>query len=72
MNKTFQIMMLIFYALGFLIFSLSSIFRDSFTDFQLGFFKGISIVFIVTGFIYICWCIFKGKNPYKLENSDKR
>lgn len=66
MNKKFQVMMLIFYALGFLIFSLSSVFRDHFTDFELGFSKGISIVFIVTGFIYIGWSIFKGKNPYKI------
>lgn len=67
MNKNFQIMMLIFYALGFLTLSLSSIFREHLTDFELGFSKGISIVFIVTGFSYICWCIFKGKNPYKLR-----
>jgi len=72
MNKKFQVMMLIFYALGLLIFSLSGMFRERFTDFQLGFFKGISIVFITTGFIYMCCSIFKGKNPYKIANSDKR
>jgi hypothetical protein len=71
MNKKFQFMMLIFHALGFLILSLSSIFRDHLTDFELGFCEGISIVFIVIGSIYICWCAFKGKNPYKIEKSDK-
>ncbi len=66
MNKRFQVMILIFYALGFLIFSLSGMFRERFTDFQLGFFKGISIVFIIAGFVYVCWCFFKGKNPYRI------
>jgi hypothetical protein len=65
MNKNFKFMMLLFYALGFLIFSLSSTFRGRLTDFELGFCKGVSFVFIVTGFIYTWWCIFKGKNPYK-------
>jgi hypothetical protein len=71
MNKNFKGVTLLLYLLGFLIFSLSIIFRARLTDFELGFCEGISIVFIVAGFIYMCWCIFKGKNPYKIENSDK-
>jgi hypothetical protein len=71
MNKKFKFMTLLLYLLGFMIFSLSNIFRTRLTDFELGFCEGISIVFIVAGFIYMCWCIFKKKNPYKVENSDK-
>lgn len=66
MNKRVQYMMLIISALGYLVFSLSSIFRHSFTDFTLGIFEGISLVFIVTWAIYMCYCFSKKKSPYKI------
>jgi hypothetical protein len=65
-NKKFQIMVLLFYSLGLMIFSISSIFRDSLTNFELGFCEGISMVFIVTGVIFMGLCIFKKENPYKI------
>jgi hypothetical protein len=63
--------MLLSLALGLLIFSLSSIFRNQLTDFSLGFCEGISIVFILIGFTYKCWCIAKRKNPYKIDGSNR-
>lgn len=54
------------YAVGLMTFSLCNIFRDSLSDFARGFCEGISITFILIGFIYMCWCIVKKKNPYKI------
>lgn len=71
MNKTLQYVMLLSFHLGYLIFTLSSIFRNSLTDFALGFCEGSSIVFIVAGLIYFCWCFAKKKNPYRIEKSNK-
>jgi hypothetical protein len=67
MKKRFQNIMLSILGLGQLIFVLSSIFRNSLTDFALGFCEGISIVGMTTGFIYFCWCFAKKKNPYRIE-----
>lgn len=71
MNKIFQYVMLTCMALGYLIYSMSRIFRDYLTDFWLGFCEGLSMVFIISGFIYVCWCLAKKKNPYKIENGNK-
>ena len=67
MNKRLQYMTLIISGLGYLIFSLSSIFRHSLTEFTLGFFEGVSLVFIATWAIYMCYCIVKKKSPYKIN-----
>lgn len=55
---------LVAYLIGLFVFSLSSIFRHQLTDFELGFCEGVSIVCILTGFIYFCWCFAKKKNPF--------
>jgi len=66
MNKKIHYMMLPISVLGFLIFCLSSIFRHSLTDFIFGFCEGISVVFMVTWCIYMCFCFAKKQNPYKI------
>ena len=71
MNKRFQYVMLFISALGYILLSLSMIFRKSLTDFILGLLEGSAIVFIVAWFIYMCWCITKKKNPYKIEKINK-
>ncbi|GAA0117393.1 hypothetical protein [Clostridium senegalense] len=67
MNKRFQFIMVLISALGFLILSLSHIFRDSLTEFTLGLCEGLSFVFIITWGIYMCCCFAKKKNPYKIS-----
>lgn len=67
MNKRLQYMMLLISGLGYLIFALSRIFRHSLTDFTLGFYEGLSSVFIVTWGIYMCYCFAKKKSPYKIN-----
>lgn len=52
------------YLVGLLVFTVSSIFKARLTDFELGFCEGISIVCILTGFVYFCWCFAKKKNPF--------
>lgn len=59
MKKNLRLIITVLFAIGLLTFSLSSIFRDSLSDFALGFFEGISVVFIVVGFIYNVWHFFK-------------
>lgn len=65
-KKIFAYEILACYAVGLLTFSLSSIFRDKLSDFTRGFCEGISLVFILVGFIFMCWCAIKKKNPYKI------
>lgn len=56
----------VLYLAGLLIFSLSSMTRYSLSDFQLGFCEGMSLVLILTGFVYLCWSLAKRENPFKL------
>ena len=56
-----------FYLLGQLVYVLSSIFRKSLTDFQLGFCEGFSLVAMVTGLVYVCWSFAHKRNPFKFE-----
>ncbi|MTI68009.1 MAG: hypothetical protein FH753_15610 [Firmicutes bacterium] len=67
MKKRVQFMMLLCFVLGNLSFVLSSILRHSLTDFMLGFFEGLHIVFMCTWFIYMCWCFVKKKNPFSIK-----
>ena len=67
MNKVFHSMMFVYLVLGQMIFLLSSIFRHSLTDFQLGFCQGISIVFIIVGLMHLSWWLSKKKNLYKIQ-----
>lgn len=65
-KKRLKLMILLFQAIGFVIFAFSSIYKDQMTDYAFGFARGISIVFILTGTIYIIYCAVKRKNPYQL------
>lgn len=61
-----KIVILAGYLIGLLVYSLSSIFRNSLTDFGLGFCEGFSIFCIGVGFIYISICLAKKRNPFIL------
>ncbi|SDB91619.1 hypothetical protein SAMN05216323_100922 [Williamwhitmania taraxaci] len=65
MKKRLQILILSFYASGLLIKSLSSIYRDEMSKMILGFCEGISLVFILLGFAYMCWCLAKNRTHFQ-------
>ena len=65
MSKNLRRLFLILYLIGLLTLSLISIFRHSLTDFVRNLLEVCSVVFIVIGFIYHCWCFIKKTNPYK-------
>ncbi len=67
MNKRFRFIMLLISLLGYLIFTLSQIFRHSLTDFIFGFCEGISFVFIVIWGIYMCYCFARKKSPFMIN-----
>lgn len=67
MNKKFQISMMIFSSLGYIVLALSRLLRNVLTDFSLGFCEGFSVVLIVIWFFYMCYCFLKKKNPYRLD-----
>lgn len=64
MNKKFKLILLVFYALGFLMYSLSRIFANCLSEFALGFLEGISTIFIISGFICIVWSLIKNKHKW--------
>jgi len=65
-SRIFKYEIMIGYSIGLLTFSLSSIFRNSLSDFAKGFCEGFSLDTILAGSIYMCWCFIKKKNPYKI------
>lgn len=65
MKKPLRVLLFMTFGLGNLLLLLSRTFNDNLTDFGLGFLEGISIVFILTGTIYLFRCAVKGENPLK-------
>lgn len=61
---TIKRVVLVTYLVGLTVFSVSGIFRDRLTDFELGFCEGISITGILMGCAYFGWCFAKRKNPF--------
>lgn len=59
MNKNLQLIMLTTFGLGLLIFTLSNLFKGYLPEFILGFCEGMSIVFIISGCLYLCCCFVK-------------
>jgi len=45
--------------IGLLLQNTSLIFRNDLPDFTYGFIQGLSIVFVVAGFLFMCWCLRK-------------
>lgn len=66
-KRRFGVFMMWLYLTGLLTFTLSSIFRDSLTDFWKGFCEGFSIATILSGCIFHVWCLVRKKNPFKYE-----
>jgi len=67
MTKRLRILILSFYATGLLLFSVSSMLRHNLTDFWLGFWEGMSLVFILLGCAYMGWSFINRKNPFKID-----
>jgi len=66
-NKRNAIFMPLFW-IGLLVQNISNLFRDSLSDFPYGFLQGLSFVFIVAGFIFMCRCLRKRINPFTLKD----
>lgn len=66
-KRKFEMFIRVLYLIGLLTFTLSSIFRNSLTDFWKGFCEGSSVVAILLGCIYYVWCRTHKKNPFKYE-----
>lgn len=71
MKKRINVFMMVLFTAGQLISVFTNIFKDKIADFSFGFFEGLSFVFIISGFIYMCWCLAHGKNPYNLKKFKK-
>ena len=58
--------------IGLLLQNISNYFKESFTEFSYGFFQGLSFVFIIAGFLFICGCFRKKINPFTLKEWDSK
>lgn len=52
-------LLFISYGIGNLLLVLTRIFDDNFTDFEIGFLEGLSIVFLVIGTLHLVKCAVK-------------
>jgi hypothetical protein len=69
MNKKLQKLMIPFNITGLLMFTVTRLFRNSFSDFWLGFMEGFSIVWIVTGTVFILWSLSKKRGHSKCSHN---
>jgi len=58
--------------IGLLLQNISRAFRDDLPDFSYGFLQGLSFVFVVAGFIFMCWCMRKRINPFTLKEWESK
>ncbi|MDM8160933.1 hypothetical protein QUH73_14000 [Labilibaculum sp. K2S] len=65
MNNTLRILLFSLFGIGNILLLISRKLKDQFTDFELGFLEGLSVVCILTGAVYLTWCAFKKQNPIK-------
>jgi hypothetical protein len=66
-RKKINILMMGFFGLGQLTRALTNFLGENLSDFAQGFLDGISIVFVISGFIYICKCLIQRKNPFRFN-----
>ncbi|MBP7176609.1 MAG: hypothetical protein KBA53_10425 [Thermoclostridium sp.] len=69
MNKKLQLLFMICNAAGYLTLAVTKLFLRNLPDFWLGFFEGFSMICILIGFAYLIWCLVKGRNPYRVQES---
>jgi len=67
MRKNLNFSMMLIYLSGMILRLISSFFSNSLNDFTIGFLDGMSMVFVISSFIYMCWCFSHKKNPFKWE-----
>jgi len=67
MNKKLQLMFMVCNAMGYLTLTATKLFLRNLPDFWLGFLEGFSMVCILIGFVYLVWCLVKGRNPYRVQ-----
>jgi uncharacterized protein YacL len=68
MKKQLRITIMLFYKIGLIISLARFALQPDLTDFTWGFLRGISIVFMAIGLIYMGWCFGKKKNPYNFND----
>ena len=66
-SRKFQIFILSVYGIGLLVHFLSQIFRNSLSDFDMGFSEGFAVTCMVAGFVYFAWCLIHRINPYQSD-----
>jgi len=65
MRKKVNILMMGFFGLGQLTRALTNFLGENLSAFAKGFLDGTSIVFVISGFVYICKCLIQKKNPFR-------
>jgi len=70
-KRGFAFLMPLFW-IGLLLQNVSNYFKGRFSDFSYGFFQGLSFVFILAGFLFMCWCLRKKINPITLKEWESR
>lgn len=67
MKKSIGMSMMGLYATGQLTLIFMRFFEEYLSDFVIGFLEGYAVVFIITGFLFMCWCFRKKINPFTLK-----
>jgi len=58
--------------IGLLLQNIGIVFRSELPDFTYGFLQGLSFVFVVAGFLFMCWCLRKRINPITLKEWERK
>jgi hypothetical protein len=64
--KRIQYIALTFSLLGLSGFTINLMFNEKMSDFFKGFLEGMSVTMIIVWGIYMVWCLFNKRNPYKI------
>lgn len=72
MKKRIGIIMMSLYAIGQLTLVFMRFFEEYLSDFVIGFLEGYAVVFIITGFLFMCWCMARKTNPFTLKEWENK
>ena len=67
-KKKYQIVIILVSLLGYTSYVLSLLLRDKVSKFAIEFLEVMAVSFILIWLIYMVWCIYHKKNPYKIIN----
>ena len=72
MKKKGTVFFMPLFWIGLLLQNIGLIFRNELPDFAYGFLQGLSFVFVVAGFLFMCWCLRKRINPITLKEWESK